>query len=102
MPRKAKTTAHKPAPAEKAKKNRRTPYELLQDLKQKRQSLAEKTERKLAQYDAKIESLESKYRQRIQIEEIKAQKSPDELEREIRELKEKQRLLRMAMKQSKA
>lgn len=99
MARKAKAPAQKPVKHEKAKKNRRTPYELLQDLKEKRQALAEKTEKKLAQYDAKIESLETKYRQRIQIEEIKSQKSQEELEKEIRELKEKQRLLRMAMKQ---
>lgn len=102
MLKKTKSPAKKGAAvAEKAKKNRRTPYELLQDLKQKREALAEKSERKLAQYDAKIESLERKYKQRIQIEEIKSQKSPEELEQELQELKEKQRLLKMAMKQAK-
>ncbi|HBN07079.1 MAG TPA: hypothetical protein DD435_00020 [Cyanobacteria bacterium UBA8530] len=103
MLKRAKASAKKATvAAERQKKNRRTPYELLQDLKLKRQALSEKTENKLAQYDSKIESLENKYKQRIQIEEIKSKSTPEELEKEILQLKEKQRLLRMAMKQSKS
>lgn len=83
----------------KVVRNRRSPFELLQDLKAKRLDLAEKSEKKLEQMDSKIEALEGKYKQRIRVEELKASMNPEELEKEIMELKEKQKLLRLAMKQ---
>jgi hypothetical protein len=95
---KKKTTAKKIAKPVVEKRNRRSPYELLNDLKSKREALAEKTDKKLATYDAKIEALESRYKQRIAVDELKASMNPDELEKEMIQLKEKQRLLRMAMK----
>lgn len=79
-------------------RTRRGPYELLQHLKEQRAALVEKNDKKLAFYDAKIEKIEARYKQRIAVEQLCAEKSPEELEQEILEVKDRQRLLRQAMK----
>lgn len=83
-----------------ARKNRRSPYEVLLDLKAKRESLIQRTEQKLAKYDEKISHLEEKFQRRIALEELKASRSADELVRELEETKRRQSLLRQALKLS--
>jgi len=97
--------ARKPAVPKKptvrvTKSRRRTPYELVQELKTKRDKLAESLSQRVAKIDERIAELEAKHQARIQISELMQTKTPDELMREEAELKSKLSLLKKARKLS--
>ena len=82
-----------------SKRTRRSPYELVQVLKDQREKLRASMETKLARLDERIESLESKHESKIKIQELIASKTPDQLEQELQAIKAQQMLLRKALKQ---
>lgn len=95
-----KTTAPKKAPARAAKSRRRSPYELVQELKTKRDKLAQSLSGRIGKIDSRIAELEAKHQARIQISQLMETRSPDELMREEAELKSKLSLLKKARKLS--
>lgn len=82
-----------------AKRTRRSPYELVQVLKDQRDKIRESMESKLARLDERIQTLESKHESKIKIQELIANKTPDQLEQELQAIKAQQMLLRKALKQ---
>lgn len=100
MPRKA-AAPKKPA-ARATKSRRRTPYELVQELKAKREKLSQALSQRIAKIDQRIAELEAKHQARIQIQELTQTKTPEELLREEAELKSKLSLLKKARKLSTA
>ena len=103
MPRtKVATTAKikKSAPSKVgAKRSRRSPYELVQELRTKRDKLRETMEARISKLDARIESLEAKHEHKIKVSELLASHTPEDLEKELESLRTKQSLLRKALKQ---
>lgn len=96
MPRKPATTK-KPA-ARAAKGKRRGPGELVRDLKDKREKLAQTLSARIAKIDERIAELETKHQARIAIDNLAKTKTPEELLREEAELKSKLSLLKRARK----
>lgn len=82
-----------------SKRTRRSPYELVQELRTKRDQLRESMEARLAKLDQRIESLESKHEHKIKVSELLASRSPEELAKEYEALRTQQALLRKALKQ---
>ncbi len=89
------------AKASASKRTRRSPYELVQELKVKRDKLRESMESRIAKLDQRIESLESKHEHKIKVSELLASRSPEELAKELEALRTQQSLLRKALKQGK-
>ena len=77
---------------------RRSPYDLVQDLKTKRDHLDDTYAGKRAKLDDKIEALEAKWASRIAVSELIASRTPEELAAEFEDLKRQQGLLRKAMR----
>jgi len=95
-----KAAAPRKPVARATKSRRRTPYELVQELKSKREKLAQSLSSRIAKIDERIAELEAKHHARIQIQELMREKTPDELMREEAELKTKLSLLKKARKLS--
>lgn len=108
MPKKAAAdTATKPAskkagrPAARGSKNsRRSPYEIVSELKSRRDELAKTYEERLAKLDARIQRLEERHEKKIKVSELLQNKTADELAREFEALKKHQAILKKAMKQA--
>lgn len=98
MPRKA-AAPKKPAPRA-TKSRRRSPYEIVQELKTKRDKLAQTMAARISKIDQRIAELEAKHQARIQISQLVENKTSDELIREEQELKSKLSLLKKARKLS--
>lgn len=73
----------------KRKQYRRTYFELITDLKQKRDRLRESLAARTAKLTAKIEALEEKYQKRIQIAELVRDHSPEQIAQQEQELRQK-------------
>ncbi|MBI6545224.1 MAG: hypothetical protein HY692_00430 [Cyanobacteria bacterium NC_groundwater_1444_Ag_S-0.65um_54_12] len=99
MPRKVNTVPKKP-PAHTAKSRRRSPYELVQELKAKRDKLQETLTNRINKIDQRINELEAKHQAKIQISQLMETKSAEELIKEEAELKSKLSLLKKARKLS--
>lgn len=106
MPRPARSkaatsvaTSPKKAPARKpARRSRRTPYELVQDLRKQREALLESYGARIRKLDERIQELESRHAQRIAIQKLTETKTPEELAREEEELRARLALFRKARK----
>jgi len=79
--------ATKKAPVTKARKARRTSYELLQDLEARRQSLTDSYNSKFSKLESRINNLRERHAQRIEVSEITAKFSPEEIDQQMSELK---------------
>lgn len=109
MPRPKKSTAEakiekKPKRLQSStstKRTRRSPYELVQELKAKRDDLYERMTGQIAKLDRRIVELEAKHEHKIKVSELVSSKSPEELEREFEDMRKQQALLRKALKQLK-
>ncbi|MBO9540453.1 hypothetical protein J7643_07670 [bacterium] len=84
-----------------AKRTRRSPYDLVQELRAKRDDLIEKMTGQLAKLDERIAKLEEKHEHKIRVSELLHSTTPEELEKQMEEMKKQQTLLRKALKQSK-
>ncbi len=98
MPRKA-VAPKKPAPRA-PKSRRRSPYEIVQELKVKRDHLAQTMATRISKIDGRIAELEAKHQARIQISQLVENKTQEELMREEQDLKSKLSLLKKARKLS--
>jgi len=92
-------TAAAKAKGAASKRTRRSPYELVQELRVKRDKLRESMESRISKLDQRIESLESKHEHKIKVSELLASRSPEELAKEYEALRTQQALLRKALKQ---
>lgn len=106
MPRTKSATATKPkkaaassAKAAASKRSRRSPYELVQELRTKRDALQASMDARIAKLDQRINALESKHEHKIKVSELLASRSAEELEKELEALRTQQSLLRKALKQ---
>jgi len=106
MPRKSaasETTAKKKPgrPASKgAKSARRSPYEIVTELKARRDELAKTYEDRLSKLDARIQRLEERHEKKIKVTELLQNKTPEELALELEAIKKQQAILKKAMKQA--
>lgn len=108
MPRKtAAMTTGKPAakkagrpPSRGAKNARRTPVEIVNELKARRDQLAKTYEERLSKLDARIRRLEDRHEKKIKISELLKNKSPEELAHELEAQKKYQDILKKAIKQA--
>ena len=97
----AKKPAAKPARAARSTKSRRrTPYELVQELKAKRDQLAQSLSARISRFDERIAQLEAKHEARIAISRLMETRTHEELLREEAEIKSKLSLLKKARKMS--
>jgi hypothetical protein len=84
----------------KAPQNRRSPSQLLDDLKAERDEVAQKMGARLAKLDEKIARVEARYARHIALTEL-AEISPEDLEEKLEAAKRQQRLLKLALKAKK-
>lgn len=102
MPRPAKPKAPAAPPKKPARKpvrkSRRTPYDLVQDLRNQREAILESYGARIGKLDARIQELESRHAQRIAVQELTQTKTPEELEREEEALRAQLALFRKARK----
>lgn len=88
-----------PKKAVRARKSRRrSPYELVSELKIKREKLAQSLSARIGKIDQRIAELEAKHQARIAISQLMETKSPDEMLKEESELRSKLALLKKARK----
>lgn len=78
-------------------RNRRSPAQLLADLKADRDEVAQKMGAHLAKLDEKIARVEARYEKSIKLAELQSVGAA-ELEQQLEAAKQQQRLLRMALK----
>ena len=108
MPRKPATAEAQAAPKKKpgrpanrgAKNARRSPYEIVNELKARRDELAKTYEERLAKLDARIQRLEERHEKKIKVTELLQNKTPEELAQELEAIKKQQAILKKAMKQA--
>jgi hypothetical protein len=97
----AKNPAAKPARAARSTKSRRrTPYELVQELKTRREQLAQSLSVRIAKFDERIAQLEARHEARIAISQLMVTRTHEELLREEAEIKSKLSILKKARKLS--
>ena len=80
------------------KRTRRMPYDMLKDLKAKRDALAAKMAERIGALDRRIADLEAKHAERIRVSELIQSKTAEELEAEATALKTQLSLLKRARK----
>jgi len=108
MPRKSATAEAQAAPKKKpgrpanrgAKNARRSPYEIVNELKARRDELAKTYEERLAKLDERIQRLEERHEKKIKVTELLQNKTPEELAQELEAIKKHQAILKKAMKQA--
>lgn len=81
-----------------AKRTRRSPFELVQELRTKRDQLRESMESRIAKLDERITTLETKYEHKIKVSELLQTRSAEELAKELEALRTQQSLLRKAIR----
>lgn len=89
--------AKKPTPA----RIRRSPVQLLADLKTQRDSFADKMQNRLAGLDAKIIKVEQRYQKSIALAELEGV-DKTELDAQLEKSKRDQRLIRLSLKAKRA
>lgn len=80
------------------KRNRRSPVEILSELKEQRDALAKRMEEKLTKLDERIARVEARYDKQIRLAELTENLSLEDIAKKLEETKRQQKLLRMAMK----
>lgn len=80
------------------RKPRRSPYEVVKELKARRDELAKVYEDRLAKLDTRIQRLEDRYEKKIKVTELLKTKTPQELANELAALKKHQSILKKALK----
>ncbi len=83
-----------------AKNARRSPYEIVNELKARRDELAKTYEERLAKLDTRIQRLEERHEKKIKVTEMLQNKTPEELALELEAVKKHQAILKRAMKQA--
>lgn len=81
-----------------SKRTRRSPFELVQELRIKRDKLRESLEARISKLDQRIQALETKHEHKIKVSELLQSRSPEELEQELVALRTQQSLLRKALR----
>lgn len=81
-------------------RQRRSPYEIVQELKERRAELERSFQTKVAKLDERIRQLEERHGERIKISQLLETKTPEELAKELEDIKRQHALLRKAMKKS--
>lgn len=82
-----------------AKGKRRSAFDVVQELKAKRDALAATYNERLARLDERIRRLEERHEQKFRLQELLQTKSAEELEREAEEARRRASLLRKALRQ---
>lgn len=81
------------------KRVRRSPYDLVQDLRAKRDAVAASLGERIAKLDQRIQALETKHDAKIKVSELLNTRTAEELADELVAVRAQQSLLRKAMKQ---
>ncbi len=90
----------RPASTRGTKNARRSPYEIVNELKARRDELAKTYEERLSKLDARIQRLEERHEKKIKVTELLQNKTPEELAQELEAIKKQQAILKKAMKQA--
>lgn len=90
--------AAKTAKAAAGRRNRRSPVEILQELKEKRDRLHDSMMERLARLDERITKLENRHSSKIKVTELLQTHSTDELKSALDSLRKQRSLLRRALK----
>ena len=80
------------------RKPRRSPYEVVQELKARREELAKTYEARLSKLDERIERMEARYEKKILLTQLLTTKTPEELALELAAIKKQQSLIKKALK----
>jgi len=80
------------------RRNRRTPVEILQELKEKRDRLHEAMTERLSRLDERIAKLESRHSSKIKVTELLQTHSTEELQHALESIRKQRSLLRRALK----
>ncbi|MBC7543033.1 MAG: hypothetical protein H7338_09910 [Candidatus Sericytochromatia bacterium] len=92
---KTKVAVPKASPKDRS---RRSPAQLLADLKAERDSVADKMGDRLIKLDARIIRVEQRYDTQLRLAELTTGVSMDDLQQQLDDAKRQQKLLRMALK----
>ena len=79
-------------------RSRRSPAQLLADLKSERDQVADKMGARLTKLDARIMRVEQRYDTQLRLAELTTGVSMDDLQQQLDDAKRQQKLLRMALK----
>ncbi len=80
------------------RKPRRSPYEVVKELRARRDELAQTYEDRLIKLDFRIKRLEERYEKKILLAQLINSRSPEELALELAAVKKQQMLLKRALK----
>lgn len=80
------------------RKPRRSPYEVVQELKERRDALAKTYQERLARLDGRIQRMEARYEKKILVTQLLSTKTPEELALELAAIKKQQAILKKALK----
>ena len=82
------------------RKPRRSPFEVVTELKARREALAKTYQDRLAKLDLRIQRLEARYEKKIMVTQLLNSKTPEELAQELAAVKKQQAILKKALKAS--
>ncbi|HEY9856641.1 MAG TPA: hypothetical protein V6D05_12940, partial [Stenomitos sp.] len=80
------------------RRNRRSPVEILQELKDKRERMHEAMMERLSRLDERIAKLESRHSSKIKLTELVQTHSTEELQHALESVRKQRSLLRRALK----
>ena len=80
------------------RKPRRSPFEMVQELKDRRDALAKTYQARLDKLDIRIQRLEARYEKKIKVTQLLKTKTPEELALELAAVKKQQSILKKALK----
>lgn len=93
-------TAKKSTQTAAQRRNRRSPVEILQELKTKRDRLHDAMTERIARLDERIAKLESRHSSKIKVTELIQTHSTEELKQALDSIRKQRSLLRRALKDS--
>lgn len=99
-PKSAPAKAAVPKKPRTTKSRRRSPFELVNEMKAKRDALAESLSARVAKLDLRIAELELKHQARIAVSELVESRSADELAQDEAQLKAQLSIMKKARKLS--
>lgn len=77
---------------------RRSAYEVVEELKARREELAKVYQERLSKLDSRIERLEARHEKKIMVTQLLSTKTPEELALELAAIKKQQSLIKKALK----
>lgn len=80
------------------RKPRRSPYEVVQDLKLRRAELARIYDDRLSKLDSRIQRLEARYEKKIKVTQLLKTMTTEQLARELENVRKQQKILKSALK----